>query len=518
MARDNNIHVVRDPQIEQSDVVVPIERWGASEVDPVTMHDDVNALNTYGITSPLISINNIIIEEKCIVKFKLDGCGHIPTVTATVIDSANKFRVFDPVTSDNEMIVQILPRTDTYYKKIKLTFYITKFQVRGETIDVAGVYKLPQLSSSVIQGFGEMTTYKLLEKIATDLNLGIVTNIGECDPNKDARNAFMKDENRSGGSGFQDYGNLYQKQNKYVAAVREESEVDKRWIYCDNISYVDLMAREVELGGDVENNLIYDYWIDFWNYMNIMDIYDRYTNIDVDENMILYSCAGQTDANATDEDIEKTYVMISPVALTNADGMEQTDLYIRDLDKHSTPGNNYANGSDRVLSVYEENRGEYLDHLFQNSEVKKDIYTKYIYGGEIYGDNNFFLNRELRADWLRKVKSNYIIVDSAAPCVGIMRGQQIRVEWIIHDDAYVDALKNLAEDDLINEKRDTNVPKSGIEEGVPQNGTIAITDETVSGQYLVWGINLIYKDGFWHNELTLVRPPEAVPRIIKSEE
>jgi hypothetical protein len=55
---------------------------------------------------------------------------------------------------------------------------------------------------------------------------------------------------------------------------------DKRYIYCNNINYVDSIDREIKFGGS--ESVILDSWVDYWNYINIVDIFERYNSIDSD--------------------------------------------------------------------------------------------------------------------------------------------------------------------------------------------------------------------------------------------
>ena len=61
---------------------------------------------------------------------------------------------------------------------------------------------------------------------------------------------------------------------------------DKRYMYCDYKSYINLLSREIATGGN--ENEMYNFWIDFWNYIVLQDTKERYYTIDSDEDLMIW--------------------------------------------------------------------------------------------------------------------------------------------------------------------------------------------------------------------------------------
>jgi hypothetical protein len=106
----------------------------------------------------------------------------------------------------------------------------------GTKLYISGIYKIPELYGSRLKSYGEITTYDYLTQIANDTSLGLASNLSNTE--------------------------------------------DKRYIYCNNINYVDSIDREIKFGGN--ESVILDSWVDYWNYINIVDIFERYNSIDSD--------------------------------------------------------------------------------------------------------------------------------------------------------------------------------------------------------------------------------------------
>ena len=239
------IQVKFDNVLKQSDIIIPLTNSSKDESGDAYKRNQPEIQQTlvYGIQSPLIMINNIVVDFSDVVAFELKCIGILPEVSMTVRDRYKLNSVVATPGIDNELRVQVLPKFDNIYKKINITFYITSLKFDGDYMNIRASYKLPTLTSSYIKTFGEVSTYTLWEAIAKEIGLGFSSNI-------------------------------------------ENNDGDKRWVYCDNKSYSDLLAQEIWKSG--VDLCIYDYWIDWWNNLVLVDIYERYNTIDPDENMQIY--------------------------------------------------------------------------------------------------------------------------------------------------------------------------------------------------------------------------------------
>ena len=206
-------------KLKQSDIIIPLTNSSKSEMgDAYTKNQtEIQQTLVYGIMSPLIMVNNIVVDVVDVVDFELKSVDVTPTVNLTIKDRYKLLTTLDTPGIDNELRIQILPKFEDKYKKINLTFYITNFKQNGEYLSIRGEYKIPKFLSSNIKSFGEINTYSLYESIATETQLGFASNI-------------------------------------------EFNDGDKRWVYCDNKSYKELLDKEIQRSG-VDTQIL-DYWID----------------------------------------------------------------------------------------------------------------------------------------------------------------------------------------------------------------------------------------------------------------
>ena len=333
---------------------------------------------------------------------------------------------------------------------------------------LSNIYKLPKLTASKYKSFGEINTYDLFSEIAKDTKLGLATNI-------------------------------------------EANDSDKRFVYCDYKSYLDIMDYEITHAGyDLQ---ICDYWIDFWNNINLVDIYERYNAIDPDDQLKIW-VSGQN--KEITEGNKPVPIQIHAI-LNNHPGLQNTELYIQKYERVNKTGQQSSNGTDRVYSSFNMNNNEYQDYLIQDGDVKEDIFTKFEYVGECYGETDYFLTERKRKDLLQKIAIETIEVTLKTPLLALMRGHKINMTWYINDSKYDNKQENLKEDGVIQDV-ETTVQTDQSTETIsnPDNGHF-VEDKSVCGQYLITSCDMKYSNNEWNYILTLSRPASHKPQIIKEE-
>ena len=457
-----------DNTLTKSEIIMPIlsvsEGEGANN-DTSDMTDK-SQLQVFGIQVPLIMINSTVIDFDAVSYFSLTSEGPLPSLTMTVEDRYGLIRNIDKPKNDNEVRIQILPRFDNAYKKVNLTFFISSISVNGEYIRLTCSYKLPKLTSSKFETYGELNTYDMFKLAAEETGLGFATNI-------------------AAGS-------------------------DTRYVYCDNRSLLSMLNNEIQYSGT--ENQVLDWWVDFWDNINLADIYERYKSTDADEDIQVW-VTGQL--NETQKDREINCIQV-PAILNNHPGNEKSELYVSNYEIYNNPGMQMSMGSDKVYSIYEDDKDEYLDHLVQDGDIKQDIYTMYYYLGETYGGYNYLLQKELRTSFLQKINSDSIKITLNSPLLGLMRGHKVNFISYVNDDRLEGKMKDLEEAGVIDRNVESNVPLADFEiTADSDNGTFRI-DKTVSGQYLITAMELIF-DNNWKYILTLNRPADIAPDIMKEE-
>lgn len=456
-----------DNTLKKSEIMMPLISSSKDEAgdDYTNTATDKAQTAVFGIQVPLIMINNTIIDFDAIQYFNLKSVGKLPELVLTVLDRYELINNIDKPSIDNEVRIQLLPKFDNAYKKIDLTFYISGIQVNGKTIRIVGTYKSPKLLSSQFKSYGNIDTYSLFKQIATETQLGFATNVA--------------------------LGN------------------DTRYAYCDNKSLYELMDSEISYANATDH--IMDWWVDLWDNINLVDIKERYTSVDSNDDMKIW-VAGQVNESNAGVDVIPSYVTAT---ITNFPGINMSELFVKDYIINTNPGINLTSGSDKIIAVYEDLKFEHFDHLIQDGDVKNDIFTKYEYIGENYGEYNYMISKCMRSSFLQKINSETITTVLQSPLLGLMRGHKVNFIRYVNDDLIESKMKAFEELDIIDRNIESNISLSEYEiDGKSANGSFTI-DKTCSGQYLITGVDIIYNNNVWDYKLILARPASSKGNIIK---
>lgn len=463
-----------DSTIKQSEIIVKLTNTSIDESGKNYWDNqqEIQQTSMYGIQAPLIMINNIVVDFVDVLSFNLKCVDDMPKVSMVVRDRKRLTTTFDTPGIDNELRVQILPKFDNKYKKINLTFYMNQVHILNNIITINAEYKLSSYTSDVIKSFGEIDTYTLFETIAKETGLGFASNI-------------------------------------------DKTGEDKRWIYCDNKSYDKILSKEIRRsGGGLQ---IYDYWIDWWNNLNLVDVYERYNTQDPAEDMMIWVSGQNTE---TGEGIHIDPIEV-PALLNNHPSNQTMELYVEKYSISQKPGAQRYMGTDRLYSTYEEPLNEYMDYLVQDGDVKKDIFSRYEYLGEVYGGYNYLLSERKRDGFLQKMETNEVIdVFLKTPLLGLIRGNKVDFSWYINSDKIKDTENALIEGETISKPESNNALINELpdeEEESKSNDGNFVLDKTISGQYLILGQEIMYKDYKWQYKLKLGRSNFEKPQIMNLE-
>lgn len=466
------IEVIRDPNIDQSEIVMILEQPSSEQMgEPTYNPTDIVQTKVFGILMPLISLNGIAVDYHHLIKFSLDDTKTLPSVEFEFIDRDNMLKRYSQPGNDNILRVQLIPSQDNTYKKIDLTFLCTDITIKDGVCKGEAVYNVPKFTQSQYKSFGSVNTFELLDKISLETGLGYASNVG--------------------------------------------TTQDSRYIVCNYESYKDVINREIQKSGSDETH-VYDWWVDCWNNIVLCDIYDRVNSMDSEEQMNIWVTGNYQEATENGDSV----VSKTPAIFSNHPMMENTDLWVFDFDVDNSPitpsrGNIFA------VSAYEENKHECINHYIADGDIQKNDFIKYEYLGEVYGDYNYLIAEKARNVYMSKVKSEVIVLHLATPQFGIARGSQCRFVWYDNDsqDAFqqdtLESLKLLPTQeqaaeyegwlkDFIPEKEDTNKPMK--------------INMQFSGQYTSIGQYITYSivNQKWDCWLYLVRPASKRPKMIQN--
>jgi hypothetical protein len=472
----SKIQIKFDNNLKQSKIAVPLATPTPDELKSVDTFTQ-NKLNVrqtliYGLAVPLVKIGDIVIDKDDVLYMRLDGSKTFPKLELIVLDTQHTIKGLQQPSSQSEVRLQILPRLENAYKKIDLTFYIKSCDMDGDEIHLMCIYKVLDLYKTQIKCFGEITSYELFETIAHECQLGFASNIA--------------------------------------------GSMDKRYIYCANQSYEDIMNRSIATSGDSENTiksrLLYDYWIDFWNNITFADVYERFNSVDKDEDMMIYVAPDQI--NIAQDSIDEDMFFRTPAVLSNDPAHEGTELFI----PHYNVTNRskvQENGSDRIITIYSDEGREPLDYLIQDGDQHDDVFRKSEYSGECPREFNYLLASSCRSMLEDKMKGETIEVEVRSPLLQLPRGSKVNLKW--YDTSAI----------LARKKQGLGIKDTDISTNIqidPQEGAdtnpnpLYRINKQVSGQYYILSSVITYEGGEWSNMLELTRPRDKKEEMLDLSE
>lgn len=458
------ITVKFDPTVEIEEISMALNTSTPEEEPDNFEGGEYQQTKVEGIAAPMIRLNNMAIISDQVRRMTLTA-NPIPQVDIEIDDIFELSRVLDSPQSDNLLVVQVIPPFDDGYKKINLRFYITSYRVMGTTIKIHGEYNVPGQHDIVLEAFGQKTTYEFVEEVAKRLQLGLASNI--------------------------------------------DGTEDTRYIYCPSQELFSVVRQEVPFGGN-ETQLL-DWWVDWWNYVNLVDIYDRYNSTDPIPKIWTMT----TNAVELNESNSTKPVEVDAI-LTNHPSMNGTPLYINGYEMTSDTNNNLKNGTDKSIETYSilELNSETTDVL--DGDVHNDIFKKYEYRGEVFGEHNYLVQEMLQRSFLQKMNSQKITVVLNKPQLGLVRGGRVNLNWYECSDFISETIAEENENMSTNsDEIDSAEANSPEEDDTGQTTDKSWTlNKTVSGQYYIVDSILKYDHGGgsmnWKHTLILSRPASGV--------
>jgi hypothetical protein len=440
-----------DNQLELPNIEMFEQNVGLGDSEKDGADTDMVQTKVYGVTTPLIKVNNMVIPFNSIVSFVMKN-EQVPTVEMAINDRMDIMETFDKPKSDNMIQVQILPPFDNAYKKINLTFFITSYRTHNRIIYIDATYIVPTLYDCVLKAYGKTTTYKLFESVAKQLKLGFCSNLENTD--------------------------------------------DERYIYIPNKQYIDSLNKEITYGGTERQDL--EWWIDYWNNINLVDVAERMNTIDKDLTIWVYPHRYfETD------DVNSSEPILLPRTISNSIALRDIQTYVSDYKEEFDPGIN-MNGTDMIISSYTMKTCEENTMFLQDGDVKNDIYVKYEYLGENFGDYDYLTKSECRNMIMRKNSNNIISVKMFTPHLGLMKGHKVNFMWYKTGDI----VQGISDSGI-----ETNMPAENTDQSSEQAENFLL-DKQISGQYYIKEVNLYYKYNSgaynWVQELILARPSDQI--------
>ena len=437
------ITVKRDPGLKKPELSV----LHNTEQEKDTRIDQTKI---FGTLVPLISIDGIAIDFHEVRTLKIDNSptSKLPTCSFAFIDSKGLFKNYH--TSPSYVQIIIIPPFDNAYKKINLVFDIAKFNVNGSDIDGTGTYRCDKLYDTAFECLGSgVSTYDLFNMISEKTQLGLAGNI--------------------------------------------ESSEDKRFINIAHKSYLDTI--NFEIGKSIANeNTVLDYWVDYWDYINLCNIYSLYevtgSGNPSTPPLTKVWISSNTDAVTTSEEV---IPMEIECTFTNHPTLSTTELTIKNYELITNNTKYKSAGTGRVISVYNNTTKEWVDHTVEMAENGKDKIkrTTFEYTGEQYEPYDAYFSSIARDTYLRKISKKIHKFTLTKPILGLLRGDTFEVIYFEND-----AIKTAYE---ANSKELQEYSNGKTEDKNKLIKTEDLTkNEEVSGKFKVIGTSISFDnvDGF----------------------
>jgi len=449
------IEVKFDPSLELPDIRMPIYSE-TEENDPKGKEYgadyDVNVLQQTkvdGVMVPLVRLGNQTIFFSQIVEMHLT-CDHIPMLDITIDDQLGLIKNLDTPSFDNNLQLQIIPPFDDAYKKINLMFYITSINISGSIIRIHANYHIPNLWNHVMKAYGEITTYEYMEQTAKDLGLGFCSNVSDTK--------------------------------------------DKRYIYNPMQTRLEHIRSTVEYSHDDTKESVYDWWIDYWNNLNFVNLYSEYREKRSEDDLQIWTVTKQPNISGEDN----TQVLEKRLAaLTNDPFSNNSQLFINSY----TPVYDSPGVTDQILDTWMMDSLEQQTTLIENGDVRDNIQQKYIYGGEVFGDYNYIARRAALNLLKSKISAQTIRTSIILPTLGLIQGGKVNLWWYDQGNYITGPIQVDAEDQVeSNQELPPSLPIGG-------DGSMGwVINKMVSGQYYIKEMSFHYKTQFvWRQEFVLSR-------------
>lgn len=412
-----------------------------------------------GVMTPLLKINNFVIIWDDVSYFRLYHANGLPRVRCTVLDRQGFMKAFDTPGSDNILQVQILPPYENVYKKINLMMFITDSSIDGNYITLDAVYYVSHIWDNDMHAYGEVTTYDLFETVAHTNALGFASNVSGTN--------------------------------------------DKRWIYNPNWTMQRFLNSEIQFCGDRDavGGAVYQWWVDFWNNINLVDIVSEYSKSrDLEKIWML----GVRYLDPNQEKDPKPYQ--SEPAITNHAAMKSGTLYSDDM----VPVNRPANCTDKNFEVYSMDDLDRYSTVVQDGDVKKNIITDYEYGGEVFGGYDYLSQRAVASMFESKVRAQYLSTALNDAVLALPRGSKVNVYWYDYDSMHTSLMSDNVESNI---PLDNDAHTESID-----TETTPVLNRQLSGQYYIYDEEIAYVRGSgWTTTMKLVRPAGSVQKYTDND-
>lgn len=447
------IEVRFDPTLILPDIKMPIYSED-DETDPRGMEAGSDGDTTVlkqtkvdGVMVPLVRMCNQTIFFTEIVDMHL-YINKVPRLDIVIEDQLGLIKNLDSPSWDNSLQLQILPPFDGAYKKINLLFYVESVDIRGSIINMSATYRIPNFWDHAMKAYGEITTYEFMENIAREFGLGFASNVTDTD--------------------------------------------DKRYIYNPMMNAVSLIDHVVSYAHNKTKESIFDWWVDYWNNLVLVDKYTEYKEKVPDDKLQIWT-VDNTPSIGGDDNTQIPVKMIA--AFNNNPVLINSQLAIDEyIPEYSSPG-----VTDQIFDTYSMDNLEQTTTLIENGDANDNLRQLYVYGGEFFGDYDYLARNAAKNMLLAKIDARTIRVSIKIPTLGLVQGGKANLWWYDENNYVTGPITEAANEEI---ESNIELPDSIIMDNV--GGWVI--NKMISGQYYISEMSFRYHTQFqWSQEFLLSR-------------
>jgi hypothetical protein len=438
---------------------------------------------------PMIVINGVSFLDQDIKRMEINCNVKIPTIDATIIDTRGTLDV-DNIPRDGDVIsVRIAARQQDTFRDIRIDFDIDEVSgpptrdlekaTKGAKYTFSGTMKIPTMHSEGCASY-EGTSREQIEEFATNLKLGLATNIDSADDNMKALNACQPN--------FEFLNNLVE--HSYIGEDSFQTySIDPYY----NICYVDVNALLNSEEGVDETFVNFE--IDFDE-----DGEEQSSN-KIQMSNILTNASSM---NATNTFIESYNLINNSGALSKRNGYKRKMIYYENDSEGIVAHELEPLASENMKDIEEPLKGRRGEDRYQQ-EVK----SKYVGRLPIQSDEapNVHLNYSYSAisnkqniDEMNKMKLE-LTLKTFNP--GIHLWQKIPVQIMKGGFAQITAQQQTNKD---KDEKGFDTDQELEAESANDLNVDQVRDEFLSGYYIIGGIIYMYKPSTGITQkLTLLR-------------
>lgn len=244
--------VWHDPTIETGVIVKKLE----TDVGDTSAEDNQQTSHMIdAVYFPLIKFNENIIANNDIIYMKLESKEILPTLSLRIIDRNGAIIKTNSTGLNNSLLLVITAPVNGVYKKIKLNFYITEVTPYNEgngqvELYISSILKIPELT----------------HKFNTSMNYPNKNQFPGCDKCKQTENT------KPNSWEMLHYIANYCKLG--FASTKKCKDISDRSYRLFNAyeSLEDCLYKEKEFAGTDEETAIFDWWVDVYNYIVMVNV------------------------------------------------------------------------------------------------------------------------------------------------------------------------------------------------------------------------------------------------------